>query len=419
MTSLIDLLRGRAAERPDRLAFTFLRDGITASETLTFAELDQRARATAAWLQPRFPAGSRVLLLHPPGMEFLVAFFGCVYAGLVAIPAYPPRGKTIDARIRAIAGDAQAALVLTTGELLPKLTALARDDADFAGVEWLAGEPIAEGPADGWRDPQPSGDVTAHLQYTSGSTATPKGVMVTHRNLLNNLLDMHLGWAHDADSVIVSWLPHFHDMGLVYGLLEPIFAGVPCYFMPPITFLQKPVRWLQAVSTFKATHSAAPNFAYDLCVRKIKPEDRRALDLSRWAVAVNGAEAVRAETLTRFVDAFAPAGFREEAFCPGYGLAEATLKVTASPRGQQPMRLTVDGGALDRHGVATAARADAGARTLVGCGGSATDTEVAIVDPDTGRRRGRRNLGRREQRRRRLLEPARRDRRDVRSAADR
>jgi acyl-CoA synthetase (AMP-forming)/AMP-acid ligase II len=393
MTSLIDLLRARAAESPDRLAFAFLADGIAPSATLTFAQLDHRARATAAWLQPRFPAGSRVLLLHPPGMEFLVAFLGCVYAGLVAIPAYPPRGKTIDARIRAIGGDAQASLALTTAEQLPKLTTMAQGDADFAGVDWQASDPIADGPVEGWRDPQVSGDTVAHLQYTSGSTATPRGVMVTHRNLLNNLLDMHLGWAHDADSVIVSWLPHFHDMGLVYGLLEPIYAGVPCYFMPPVAFIQKPVRWLQAVSTFKATHSAAPNFAYDLCVRKIKPDDRRALDLSRWAVAVNGAEAVRAQTLARFVEAFGPAGFREDTFCPGYGLAEATLKVTASPRGQHPLRLTVDGGALDRHLVATVAPTGAGARTLVGCGVTATDTDVAIVDPDTGHRRGADEVG--------------------------
>ena len=278
MTSLIELLRNRADERPDRLAFAFLRDGVTPSDTLTFAELDRRARATAAWLQPRFPPRSRVLLLHPPGVEFIAAFLGCVYAGLVAIPAYPPRGRTIDARIRAMAADAQAALALTTAELLPKLTAMAGNDDDFAGVAWQASEPIAAGSAGGWRDPQPAGDVVAHLQYTSGSTATPKGVMVTHRNLLNNLLDMHLGWAHDADSVIVSWVPHFHDMGLVYGLLEPIFAGVPCYFMPPVAFMQRPVRWLQAISTFKATHSAAPNFAYDLCVRKVRPDDRRALD---------------------------------------------------------------------------------------------------------------------------------------------
>jgi acyl-CoA synthetase (AMP-forming)/AMP-acid ligase II len=383
--NLIDLVCARAADSPDLPAFTFLRDGLTPGDTVTFAALDRRARATAAWLQARFPPGARVLLLHPPGVEFTIAFLGCVYAGLVAIPAYPPRGREIDPRIRAIAADAQAALALTTADLLPRLTAMTSGTGDFARVQWAASDAM-DVSSDAWRHPSPSGDTPAHLQYTSGSTATPKGVIVTHRNLLRNLLDMHLGWRHDADSVIVSWLPHFHDMGLVYGLLEPIFAGVRCYQMPPVAFIQKPVRWLQAISTFKATHSAAPNFAYDLCVRKIKPDDRLALDLANWIVAVNGAETVRAETMSRFVETFGPVGFHEEALCPGYGLAEATLKVTASHRGQRPVRLSVDGAALNR-GRVVVAEADAlGARTLVGCGASAIDTEVAIVDPDTRRR---------------------------------
>jgi acyl-CoA synthetase (AMP-forming)/AMP-acid ligase II len=197
---------------------------------------------------------------------------------------------------------------------------------------------------------------------------------------------MDLGWRHEADSVIVSWLPHFHDMGLVYGVLGPIFAGVACYLMPPVTFMQKPLRWLQAISTFKGTHSAAPNFAYDLCVRKIKPEDLPALDLSRWAVAVNGAEPIRIETLTRFTAAFGAAGLRDTAFCPGYGLAEATLKVTATPRGRGPVCLTVDGAALDRGQVAVVEPGQPGARTLVSCGMTAIDTDVVIVDPAARRR---------------------------------
>ncbi len=384
-SNLIDLLRGRAADTPDRAVFTFLRDGVTPAETVTVAELDRRARETAAWLQPRCPAGARALLLYPPGIEFVVAFLGCVYAGVIAVPAYPPRGRDIDPRIRAIAADAQASVVLTTADLLPRLSAMTRDEAGFAGVQWGTSEEMA-GPADEWRHPHPAADTPAHLQYTSGSTATPKGVIVTHGNLLRNLLDMDLGWRHDADSVIVSWLPHFHDMGLVYGLLAPIFAGVPCYLMPPVSFMQKPLRWLQAISTFKATHSAAPNFAYDLCARKIKPEDRLALDLSRWAVAVNGAEPIRAETLDRFVAAFGAAGFRDTAFCPGYGLAEATLKVTATPRGRGPVYLTVDGAALDRGRVAAVPPGDPGARTLVSCGMTAIDTDVVIVDPEARRR---------------------------------
>lgn len=384
-SNLIDLLRGRAADTPDRTVFTFLRDGVTPAETVTFAELDRRARETAAWLQPRFPIGARAVLLYPPGIEFVVAFLGCVYAGLIAVPAYPPRGRDIDPRIRAMAADAQAAAALTTSDLLPRLSAMTRDDGGFAGVRWGTSDEMA-GLADQWRHPRPAADTPAHLQYTSGSTATPKGVIVTHGNLLRNLLDMDLGWKHEADSVIVSWLPHFHDMGLVYGVLGPIFAGVACYLMPPVSFMQKPLRWLQAISTFKATHSAAPNFAYDLCVRKIKPDDLLALNLSRWSVAVNGAEPIRAETLKRFGTAFGSAGFRDTAFCPGYGLAEATLKVTATPRGRGAVCLTVDGAALDRGHVAIVGPGEPGARTLVSCGMTAIDTDVVIVDPEARRR---------------------------------
>ena len=384
-SNLIDLLRRRSADTPDRTVFTFLRDGVTPVETVTFADLDRRARETAAWLQPRFPAGARALLLYPPGIEFVVAFLGCVYAGLIAVPAYPPRGREIDPRIRAMAADAQAAAALTAADLLPRLSAMTHDDAGFAGVRWGTSDEMA-GPADEWRHPRPAADTPAHLQYTSGSTATPKGVIVTHGNLLRNLLDLDLGWRHEADSVIVSWLPHFHDMGLVYGVLGPIFAGVPCYLMPPVSFMQKPLRWLQAISTFKGTHSAAPNFAYDLCVRKIKPDDRLALDLSRWSAAVNGAEPIRAETLSRFGAAFGSAGFRDAAFCPGYGLAEATLKVTATPRGRGPVWLTFDGAALDHGHVAAVRPGEPGARTLVSNGMTAIDTDVVIVDPQARRR---------------------------------
>jgi acyl-CoA synthetase (AMP-forming)/AMP-acid ligase II len=385
-STLIDLLRARAADTPDRVVFTFLRDGVTSAETLTFAELDRRARETAAWLQARCPEGERALLLYPPGLEFMVAFLGCVYAGLIAVPAYPPRGRDIDPRIRAMAADAQAAAALTTAELLPRLTAMMREAGGFAGLRWGTSEEMA-GPADEWRHPRPAADTPAHLQYTSGSTATPKGVIVTHANLLRNLLDMDLGWRHEADSVLVSWLPHFHDMGLVYGLLGPIFTGMPCYLMPPVSFMQKPLRWLQAISTFKATHSVAPNFAYDLCVRKIKPDDLVGLDLSRWAVAVNGAEPIRLETQDRFSAAFGAAGLRDTVFCPGYGLAEATLKVTATPRGRGPVCLTVDGAALDRGRVTAVRPEDPSARTLVSCGMTAIDTDVVIVDPETRRRR--------------------------------
>jgi acyl-CoA synthetase (AMP-forming)/AMP-acid ligase II len=384
MSTLLDLLGHRAAEAPQHVAFTFLRDGVTPSDEITYADLDLRARTIAAVLQRQFADGDRALLLYPAGLEFIGAFFGCLYAGLMAVPAYAPRGPNVDERIRAIARDARPAVGLTTADLVRKTAASTEGDAHFSGLRWLGTDSIPTDEAASWRDWTPQPDTVAHLQYTSGSTATPKGVVVTHRNLLRNLLDMDLGWRHEADSVILSWLPHFHDMGLVYGLLGPVFAGVRGYLMPPISFIQRPVRWLQAISTFGVTHSVAPNFAYDLCVRKVKPADRADLDLRRWRVAVNGAEPIRADTLRQFVSAFAPCGFREETLCSGYGLAEATLKVSASQDGEAPRYLRVDADALDRGRVQAPAGEDARARTLVGCGGSRIDTEVVIVDPESG-----------------------------------
>lgn len=394
-SNIIAVLRARAADTPDRVVFSFLRDGMTVSESVTFGDLDRRARETAAWLQARFPPGARALLLHPPGIDFIVAFFGCAYAGMIAIPAYPPRGREIDPRLRAMASDAGAAAAFTTPDVWLKVSALIRDAEGLGDIQCATSDEMV-GDAAAWRDLGPTADTPVHLQYTSGSTSTPKGVIVTHGNLMANLRDMDLGWRHEADSVIVSWLPHFHDMGLVYGVLEPVFAGLPCYLMPPVAFMQKPARWLQALSTFKGTHTAAPNFAYDLCARKIKPADVAGIDLSRWVVAVNGAEPIRAATLQRFTEAFGGVGFRHVALCPGYGLAEATLKVTATPRDEAPIVLTIEGAALDRGRVVVTPPGredDTGLRTLVSSGVTAIDTDVAIVDPETKRRCGEDTVG--------------------------
>lgn len=378
--TIIELLRSRADEEAPGATLHFLGDGDTVSATLSWRELDRRARAIGAALQARFGPGDRLLLWYPPGLEFLCAFFGVVYAGMIAVPAYPPRPQQLDARLRAILDDAGAAAALTTADLEARLA----QQVGTAGVECVATDTVPDDLGAAWLRPAVTGDTLAHLQYTSGSTATPKGVMVSHRNLLQNLRDMDLGWRHDGDSVIVTWLPHFHDMGLVYGLLEPIYAGVPCFILSPVAFIQKPVRWLKAITRFGATHSCAPNFAYDLCVRRIRPEDRGALDLSRWRVAVNGAEPIRQETLARFAETFAPQGFEWRAFCPGYGLAEATLKVTASQSGEAPVATAFDEAALERGRVVPAG--DGPSRTLMGCGVPLLDTTVVIADRETGAR---------------------------------
>jgi acyl-CoA synthetase (AMP-forming)/AMP-acid ligase II len=387
-STLIDLLRWRAQQQPERLAYTFLEDGEHETASITYAELDRRARALAARLQAFGRAGDRALLMYLPGLEYCVAFLGCLYAGLVAVPCYPPRFNRPDSRLQNIAADARPVIGLTTAPVLLSLPDRVTQSPELALLPWLATDNRHEDSTDGWREPDIHPDTLAYLQYTSGSTAAPKGVMVSHGNLLNTSLDLDLGWEHDAESISVSWLPHFHDMGLIYGLLQPLYKGFPCYFMPPASFVQQPVRWLKAISRYRATHSGGPNFAYELCVQKITPEQRAALDLSSWKVALNGAEPVRPETLRQFAEAFASCGFHWRTFCPGYGLAEATLKVAAVRRQDTPVFLTVQAADLERNRVRLAAAGQPDSRTLVGCGPWLLDTQVVIVHPDTATRCG-------------------------------
>ncbi|MEA2563442.1 MAG: hypothetical protein QOH06_4946 [Acidobacteriota bacterium] len=322
--TLAGLLKARAAESPDREAYVFLADGELEAERLTWGELDVRARAVAWALSQSVPPGERVLLLYPPGLDFVAAFFGCLYAGVVAVPAYPPRlNDRSQSRLRAIAADATPKAALTTKSIAERVP-------ELPGVRWIATDGL-NGTAPELADPDP--DAVAFLQYTSGSTSTPKGVMVTHANLVHNERMIGQAFAMDEDSVVVGWLPLYHDMGLIGNVLQPLHAGARCVLMSPVAFLQRPRRWLEAIHRYRGTTSGGPNFAYELCVRKIPPAEREGLDLSSWRVAFNGAEPVRAHTLEAFAQAFAPCGFRASSFYPCYGLAEATLFVTGgAPR---------------------------------------------------------------------------------------
>ena len=376
MGTLVELVRECAAADGDRVSHRFLRDGQELSAELTYGELDRRARATAVALRRHAAAGDRILLLFPPGLDFLVAFVGSLYAGMIPVPAYPPRPQQSDDRVRAMATDCQPALGLTTTDTIGRI--------ELPATRCLSLDAMPCDAADEWQMPAAvQSSAIAHLQYTSGSTATPKGVAVTHANLLHNLADLDRGWEHTASSTIVSWLPAYHDMGLVYGLLMPLYARVPCVLMPPVVFIQRPVRWLQAITRFRGTHAAAPNFAYDHCVRRVKPEDRTALDLSSWEVAVNGAEPVRPDTIDRFSSTFAECGFRRFAFAPGYGLAEATLKVTAARRGEGPTIAAFSAAALEQRSVEPRSPAETDSRSLVGCGAPILETRVSIVAPVT------------------------------------
>ncbi|HEX6501142.1 MAG TPA: amino acid adenylation domain-containing protein [Micromonosporaceae bacterium] len=387
VTTLAWLLRWRASHEPQRTGYVFLADG--AEDALSYGELDRRARAIAVQLRRAgVVEGDRALLLYPPGVEFLAALFGCVYAGVIAVPAFPPDPVRFDRtvpRLLATVADATPVVVMTTAPLLALAENLPQWAAAFGAMRWLATDsPVGED-ADEWTAPRADADAVAVLQYTSGSTGTPKGVMLTHGNLLHNsrLIQRFFGTTPDSRGLI--WLPPYHDMGLIGGILQPLFAGLPVWLMSPLDFLRQPMSWLEELSRIGATMSGGPNFAYDLCVRKSTPEQREQLDLSSWQVAFNGAEPVRRSTLERFAEAFAPAGFRAEAFLSCYGLAEATLIVT----GGSPFSRAgdVDHDALEHGDVVPAARSTVlPEHRLVSCGPSAPDQQVLVVDPVTRRR---------------------------------
>jgi acyl transferase domain-containing protein/acyl-CoA synthetase (AMP-forming)/AMP-acid ligase II/acyl carrier protein len=382
--TLVALLRWRAHTAPDRRAYVFLGDGESETAAVTHAELDARARAIAARLQTRTAPGDRALLLYPPGLEFLAGFFGCLYAGVIAVPSYPPKRNRPDHRLQAIAIDAGAQLVLTDSGVLGELEHRLQNTPELRALDWLATDTIAAGDAAGWRELVVQPKDLAFLQYTSGSTSTPKGVMVSHSNLLHNLDDLDRGWEHTADSVMVTWLPIFHDMGLIYGALMPLFKSFLCVMLPPPAFLQRPSRWLEAITRFRGTHSAAPNFAYDLCVASTTAEQRAAFDLRSWHMSLNAAEPVRAETLEAFNAAFAPCGLSPLTVSPGFGLAEATLKVCALPRAEPTRFAHVRSDELARHRVVLGTPGVPGVQAIVGCGWGQVDNRFLVVDPETG-----------------------------------
>ena len=383
------MLRQHAERTPDALAYRFLTSG--GEESWSYRELDRRARTVAAYLQRENLQGRPVLLLHPPGLEYVANFLGCLYAGAIAVPAYPPdtgRFRQTLPRLAAIARDARATHALTTENLSRFADARHAEIAELGlgELRWLATDGF-EAVAEEWRDPGTTGGTLAFLQYTSGSTSTPKGVMVSNDNLVANLRAIHHRLEHDRDSVMVSWLPPYHDMGLIGGILTPLYGGFPAHLMAPMTFVQRPLLWLETISTTRASTAIAPNFGFDYCLRRITPEQRDGLDLRHWRLALNGAEPVRADTLERFADYFAPSGFDRRALSPCYGLAEATLIVTGVRAHDRTSVESLAAGDLEAGSVRPAGEGERSTR-VVGCGPAADSVGVAIVDPRTGRRVG-------------------------------
>jgi acyl transferase domain-containing protein/acyl-CoA synthetase (AMP-forming)/AMP-acid ligase II/aryl carrier-like protein len=386
VTTLTDLLTYRYRNQ-SRGGYTFLRDGVTAIAQLDFVELGRKSRSIAARVAAVAEPGSRALLLFPSGISFLPAFFACLRAGVIAVPLPLPEASRLKhsvPRLLGVAQDAQPVVALTIDAALPDLRD--RLGSILPRLNWIGTEfAESEGTDVRWGPPTVGEADIAYLQYTSGSTGRPRGVMISHANLLANLSQLRSAFVYDSDSVAVTWMPHYHDYGLVEGLLQPLFSDIPSYILSPLTFLKRPLRWLQAISRFGATHSHAPNFAYELCSAQTGIAEA-GLSLGCWRMAGNGAEPIRAETLRRFARTFAGNGFSASAFFPAYGLAEATLFASARRPTREWVSRVLDADALEKNRVTPAPTKDAAKRTreIVSCGGS-QGGRILIVDPDTRR----------------------------------
>lgn len=385
VATLSELLQLRAKQFPERLAFSF-EDETGASVEWTYADLDRRAKAVAAWLSERTSVDDRALLVYPAGLDFIAAFFGCLYAGVLPVPATYPKPKRPLPRLDTIAADCSPSLVLTHSSVMDGLC-LERQSPDVADLTWEPTDQLEAG-AD-FTPIDRSADDLAFLQYTSGSTSEPRGVMISHSNLLHNLETIRQGFGIEPAGkgatvpTGVFWLPAYHDMGLIGGILTPIYVGGTSHLFGPTTFLRRPQRWLELLSETGAQFSGAPNFGYELLVQKTNEEQRAALDLSKWRLAFCGAEPIHPATLHDFATAFASAGFREDAFYPCYGMAEVTLLVTGGKGSDTVRVLHVDREQLRQHQAVRVEESNEQAQGLVGCGASLDGQQVEIVDPQS------------------------------------
>ncbi len=386
---LVELLQYRASTQPETIAYRFLQNGSTEKGNLTYQELDLQAKKIASQLQTKVKPGARALLVYPydAGLEFISAFMGCLYAGVIAVTKNPPRRSKAIAELTERIKLSGATVLLTTADFLAvieqegtKNTEISRK---FKNFNRIATDKVDFILTKDWQEPKISSDTIAFLQYTSGSTGIPKGVMVTHGNILHNQEMIRQGFAHDDSAVVVGWLPMFHDMGLIGNVLQPLYLGTPSILMSPVFVAQQPFEWLKAIAHYQATTSGGPNFAYDLLCLKATPEKLANLDLSSWKVAFSGAETVRAETITRFSHIFANYGFNQSAFYPCYGMAEATLLITGGKQEQPPIIKYIDSSALEQNKVVEVASETRASKAIVGCGKTWLDTKVIIVNPKT------------------------------------
>lgn len=377
--SLLAVLDKRAATEPEGVPFCYLTDGEQEEQPLTYRAFESKAKALAASLQQEGLKGERVLLLFPQGIEYLVALFGCFYAGAIAVPAYPPRNNRNLKRLLAIMGNCDSRYIMSDRDGIAHIQRLKQDFSDY---ELLAFEDRVEAGKE-WQAWQVPLDDIAYLQYTSGSTGAPKGVIITHRNLVENVKGLRETYQPHPVDTMVTWIPMYHDMGLLSMMTALTIGGGTCYFMSPVHFIQKPARWLQAISKYGAQYSVGPNFAFDLCCEKIAGQDMAALDLSCLRCITNGSEPVRLSTLLDFHKKFSPYGFDFMAFCPGYGLAEATLGVSTLSANEQVQIVSKTGPAGTRTVDSRQPEVQSPEQYWVGCGHIVRDADVQIVDPNS------------------------------------
>ncbi|MFO0053702.1 MAG: fatty acyl-AMP ligase [Dolichospermum sp.] len=384
MLNLISILNQRASQTPNQLAYIFLKNRENQEQNITYQQLSQNSKNIAIKLQSLIPKGSRALLLYPQGLEFINAFLGCLYAGIIAVPAYPPKRNQKMSRLAAIIKDAQPQIILTTSSMLESIKEKLTDIVDSSALQWLATDSLNNDEEElSYIFPNISSDSLAFLQYTSGSTGTPKGVMISHGNIVHNSASIQKAFELTEKSVSVTWLPSFHDMGLIDGIIQPLYTGFLGVILPPESFLQRPIFWLQAITKYRATHSGGPNLGYELCVEKIAPEQQKNLDLSSWVSAYSGSEPIRRRTIENFITKFQSSGFQSQYFYPCYGMAEATLMITGGNIEDEPVYLNVQSELLENKIVLKADVERDNYQQMVGCGHTWLDTEVRIVDPET------------------------------------
>ena len=381
--SLAHLFEFCCRRKPQDIAYAFVRDTLELESQLTYSDLEYTVHSLAGYLARRAPPGTRVLLLYPPGLDVVRAFWACICAGIVPVPAPAPdlvRRKHSLPRLLAIIQDANVSLVLTTSDIKVVSSELSIIE-DGSHIEWIATDQSC-GESGAVELPHLNESDLAYLQYTSGSTTTPRGVMVSHGNVLSHCKALSAAAGVSGSSRSLCWLPYYHDYGLLHGIIAPLHAGIPAYLMSPVTFLRRPLRWLEAISRFAITHSGGPNFSYESCLRAVRQQREWQADLSSWAVASCGAEPIHADTVEQFIETFSPWGFRRTSFAPGYGLAEATLLVTMKRTDEEPTFLKV-AAALAGSIVKKSSASESGTRILVGCGEPLEETRVLIVNPTT------------------------------------